>query len=78
MHLYFKTFNRLILKSFIFILLYIFQISNSFAAMVSYNQIVEVNPSSGGTISGVALNNDGTKMFTSYFQKDGDDYYIRE
>ena len=78
MHLYFKTFNRLILKSFIFILLYIFQISNSFAAMVSYNQIVEVNPSSGGTISGVALNNDGTKMFTSYFQKDGGDYYIRE
>ena len=46
--------------------------------MVSYNQIVEVNPSSGGTISGVAFNNDGTKMFTSYFQKDGDDYYIRE
>ena len=24
------------------------------------------------------LNKDGTKMFTSYFQKDGDDYYIRE
>ena len=46
--------------------------------MVTYNQIVEVDPSSGGTISGVAFNDDGTKMFTSYFQKDGDDYYIRE
>ena len=65
-------------RFFILISLYLFSISNSFAAMVTYNQIVEANPSSGGTISGVAFNDDGTKMFTSYFQKDGDDYYIRE
>ena len=52
-------------RFFILISLYLFSISNSFAAMVTYNQIVEANPSSGGTISGVAFNDDGTKMFTT-------------
>ena len=66
------------IKNFILILLFIFPISNSFSAMVTYNQEVEVNMSSGGLVAGVAFNNDGTKMFTSYSQKNGEEFYIQE
>ena len=65
-------------RFYIFILLYIFLISNSFAAIVTHKQTVEVNPSGGDTVAGVQFNSDGTKMFTSYRNKDGDDYYISE
>ena len=63
---------------FTFILLYILLISNSFAAIVTHKQTVEVNPTGGDTVAGVQFNSDGTKMFTSYRNKDGDDYYISE
>ena len=66
------------IKNFILILLFIFPISNSFSAMVTYNQEVEVNMSSGGIVAGVAFNNDGTKMFTSYSQKNNGEFYIQE
>ena len=34
--------------------------------------------SSGGLVAGIEFNNDGTKMFTSYAQKNGSAYYIQE
>ena len=63
---------------FTIILLYILLISNSFAAIVTHKQTIEVNPTGGDTVAGVQFNSDGTKMFTSYRNKDGDDYYISE
>ena len=65
-------------RFFIFILSYLFLISFSFAAIVTHKQTVEVNPTGGDTVAGVQFNSDGTKMFTSYRNKDGDDYYISE
>ena len=53
------------IKNFILILLFILPISNSFGAMVTHNQTVTVNPSTGGLVAGIEFNNDGTKMFTS-------------
>ena len=65
-------------RFFIFILSYLFLISFSFAAIVTHKQTVEFNQSENGLIAGFAFNGDGTKMFTSYNEADGDDWYIRE
>ena len=65
-------------RFFIFILSYLFLISFSFAAIVTHKQTVEFNQSENGLIAGFAFNADGTKMFTSYNEADGDDWYIRE
>ena len=65
-------------RFFIFILSYLFLISNSFAAIVTHKQTVEFNQSENGLIAGFAFNGDGTKMFTSYNEADGDEWYIRE
>jgi hypothetical protein len=66
MSFYFHKFKRLILKSFILILLFMFPISNSFGAMVTHKQSVTVAQSIDAQISGIEFNEDGTKMFTSY------------
>ena len=52
-------------RFFIFISLYLFSISNSFAAMVTFNQSVTVPASIDAQISGIHFNKDGTKMFTA-------------
>ena len=54
------------LKTIIFILLFLFPISNSFGAMVTHNQTVSYE--TGTLIAGVAFNADGTKVFTTYAQ----------
>ena len=66
------------IKNFILILLFIFPISNSFGAMVTHNQTVTVNQSSGSLVAGIEFNNDGTKMFTSYGQMNVSAFYIQE
>ena len=66
------------IKNFILILLFILPISNSFGAMVTHNQTATVSMSSGGIVAGVEFNSDGTKMFTSFAQKNGSAYYIEE
>lgn len=66
MSFYLHKFKRLILKSFILILLFMFPISNSFGAMVTHKQSVTVAQSIDAQISGIEFNEDGTKMFTSY------------
>ncbi|MDA7745515.1 secretion protein, partial [Candidatus Pelagibacter sp.] len=66
------------IKNFILILLFILPISNSFGAMVTHNQTVTVNQSSGSLVAGIEFNNDGTKMFTSYGQKNESAFYIQE
>ncbi|MDC0875509.1 autotransporter outer membrane beta-barrel domain-containing protein [Candidatus Pelagibacter sp.] len=66
------------IKKFILILLFIFPITNSFGAMVTHNQTATVSMSSGGIVAGVEFNSDGTKMFTSFAQKNGSAYYIEE
>ena len=45
---------------------------------MTHNQTATVSMSSGGLVAGVAFNSDGTKMFTSFAQKNGSDYYIEE
>ena len=64
----------LIKKIFIIFFLLI-PISNSFAAMVTHNQTATVSMSSGGIVAGVEFNSDGTKMFTSFAQRNGSAYY---
>merc|ERR1711965_576800 len=66
------------IKKIILILIFILPISNSFGAMVTHNQTVTVNPSTGGLVAGIEFNNDGTKMFTSYAAMSGSAFYIRE
>ncbi|MDA7830639.1 autotransporter outer membrane beta-barrel domain-containing protein [Candidatus Pelagibacter sp.] len=51
------------IKNFILILLFIFPISNSFGAMVTFVQKAAVSDR-GNTINGIHFNSDGTKMFT--------------
>ena len=52
------------IKNFILILLFILPISNSFGAMVTFNQEADsYSMSNGWSIAGVHFNNDGTKMF---------------
>ena len=46
--------------------------------MVTHNQTATVSMSSGGIVAGVEFNSDGTKMFTSFAQKNGSAYYIEE
>jgi len=57
------------IKNFILILLFIFPISNSFGAMVTLKQKVEVEGDGGSIVAGVEFNKDGTKMFTTYANK---------
>jgi len=53
------------LRKIVFVLLIIFPISNSFGAMVTFNQRTAV--ADGGTvIAGIHFNTDGTKMFIIY------------
>ena len=58
------------IKNFILILIFILPISNSFGAMMTFNQKAEVHDydteGSSGLIAGIEFNNDGTKMFISY------------
>ncbi len=68
---YQQRFNLMkFIKRFILILLFIFPISNSFGAMMTFNQKAEVHDydteGSSGLIAGIEFNNDGTKMFISY------------
>ena len=59
-------------KKIILVLLFLFPISNSFAAMVTYVQKAAVDDSSDASdISGIHFNVDGTKMFTMYTSKAG-------
>ena len=73
MRFFLKKFNRLILKCYILILLFIFPAHNSFAAMVTHNQSVSVEQSINALISGIHFNKDGTKMFTTYNKRLGGD-----
>ena len=66
------------IKKFIIIFFLLIPISNSFGAMVTHNQTETVNQSSGGIVAGIEFNNDGTKMFTSYAQVNGSEFYIQE
>ena len=55
------------IKNFILILLFIFPISNSFGAMVTFVQKAAVDDSSDvSDIGGIHFNVDGTKMFIMY------------
>ena len=67
-------------RFFIFITLYLFSISNSFTAMVTFNQSTTVEATIDAQISGIHFNKDGTKMFTAYMKRVGGDgtRYIRE
>ncbi|MDB9986610.1 autotransporter outer membrane beta-barrel domain-containing protein [Candidatus Pelagibacter sp.] len=67
-----------LIKRILIIFFLFFPISNSFGAMVTHNQTVTVNQSSGGFVGGIEFNNDGTKMFTSYAQVNGSEFYIQE
>ena len=46
--------------------------------MMTHNQTATVSMSSGGIVAGVAFNSDGTKMFTSFAQRNGSAYFIEE
>ena len=61
------------IKKFILILLFIFPISSSYGAMVTFVQRATVDDS-GTFISGVNFNADGTKLFTVYNTKASGDY----
>ncbi len=54
------------IKKFILILLFIFPISNSYGAMVTSVQNETFADNSSREINGIAFNEDGTKLFTSY------------
>ena len=61
------------IKNLILILLFIFPISSSYGAMVTFVQRATVDDS-GTFISGVNFNADGTKLFTVYNTKASGDY----
>ena len=67
-------------RFFIFISLYLFSISNSFTAMITFNQSTTVEATIDAQISGIHFNKDGTKMFTAYMKRVGGNgtRYIRE
>ena len=54
------------IKKFILILLFIFPISSSYGAMVTSVQNETFADASSREINGIAFNEDGTKLFTSY------------
>ena len=60
-------------KKIILVLLFLFPISNSFGAMVTFVQRATVDDS-GQYITGVNFNADGTKLFTVYHTKASGDY----
>jgi hypothetical protein len=60
-------------KKIILVLLFLFPISNSFGAMVTFVQRATVDDS-GTYITGVNFNADGTKLFTVYHTKASGDY----
>ena len=62
-----------LIKKFFIIFFLLLPISNSFGAMVTHNQTATVSMSSGGIVAGVEFNSDGTKMFTSFAQRNGSD-----
>ena len=62
------------LRKIVFVLLIIFPISNSFGAMVTFNQRTTV-ADGGDFIGGIHFNTDGTKMFISY---SGDSRFVDE
>ena len=57
------------IKKLILILLFILPISNSFAAMVTFNQRTTV-ADGGDFIGGIHFNTDGTKMFIMFSRDD--------
>ncbi len=69
------------LKKIIIILLFLFPISNSFGEMLTHVQTVTVDIKSegGGLVAGIEFNNDGTKMFTTYANKnDSNEHRVLE
>ena len=62
------------LRKIVFVFLIIFPISNSFGAMVTFNQRTTV-ADGGNFIGGIHFNTDGTKMFISY---SGDSRFVDE
>ena len=67
-----QNFNSMkFIKNFILILIFILPISNSFGEMLTHVQTVTVDIKSegGGLVAGIEFNNDGTKMFTTYANK---------
>ncbi len=57
------------IKKFIIIFFLLIPISNSFGAMVTLKQKVQVQGDGGSIVAGVEFNKDGTKMFTIYANK---------
>ena len=57
------------LKKIILVLIFLFPISNSFAAMVTEVQNLTVGDGQSKAVSGVDFNHDGTKMFVLYQQQ---------
>ena len=52
------------LKKIILVLIFLFPISNSFGTTITHNQTVSLETTN--LIAGVAFNDDGTKVFTTY------------
>ena len=58
------------LRKIILILIFLFPITNSFGEMLTHVQTVTVDVNmGGGLVAGIEFNNDGTKMFTTYANK---------
>ena len=70
------------LKKIILVLLFLFPITNSFAAMVTevQNDDVENSTTTADFLTGIHFNKDGTKMFTLYQcnSEDSDNCYVNE
>ena len=67
-----------ILKKIILILLFLFPISNSFGAMVTEVQNVEVASGDSHTVVGLHFNSDGTKMFVLHQGHSDDDQFFTQ
>ena len=68
------------LKKIILILIFLFPITNSFGEMLTHVQTVTVDVNEGGgLVAGIEFNNDGTKMFTTYANKnDSNEHRVLE
>ena len=66
------------IKKFIIIFFLLIPISNSFGAMVTLKQKVDVEGDGGSIVAGVEFNKDGTKMFTTYANKTLSDHNVNE
>ena len=70
------------IKKIILVLIFLFPITNSFAAMVTevQNDDVENSTTTADFLTGIHFNKDGTKMFTLYQcnSEDSDNCYVNE